>query len=467
MSLDSSGSGTASPRDSIGNHSRNSTSNGTHGPPARAPSDFSDDGLDRVNERTSLLRGANLEDDVDMDVEDDEYMAVLDLLPEDDEKEFNPKRVAPPLEVGASIFSLCTFTYIGGACTSHSTIEYQLTFGLAPGFMLKHTRQVISAADVPDLRADDKAASVVLEFRAACKTYPRWLRLRANSGMRARPSIFLQMCWYFLPELGPQFAWAFVRPWCSVMMPLFIRLLLQWTTARAIGEAAPIHVALLYVLGLFCSQMATSISQCQALIIGRRLCVRAKALVIAEVFTKALRRKDLAGQAGASSGAKGPASGNKAGSAQNTREEPASTGRVQNLVSVDAARIAELFAYIHWLPVEAPLTVALALTLLYSTIGYSAFAAVGAMVFLLPCQTVVARLFMRYQNQVLVAADHRLSLTTEVFQAIKILKFFAWEEKFAKKLEERRQVELVALQKRVVIFAISGMFLCRSSVIQD
>jgi len=33
----------------------------------------------------------------------------------------------------------------------------------------------------------------------------------------------------------------------------------------------------------------------QTLVIGRRLCIRLRAIIIAEVFTKALRRQDIAG----------------------------------------------------------------------------------------------------------------------------------------------------------------------------
>lgn len=73
----------------------------------------------------------------------------------------------------------------------------------------------------------------------------------------------------------------------------------------------------------------------QALIIGRRLCIRVKALIISEVFTKSLRRKDLAGRA-LVQGEKDPKDAKTAPDAED--EGPASAGRIQNLVSVDASR---------------------------------------------------------------------------------------------------------------------------------
>lgn len=302
------------------------------------------------DERSSLLPQSkryatevDSEDDEDMS-EDEEVMAALELLPDDvsvnDIKEKERQQdIKPPPEVGASIFSLATFTYIG--CELLHARPQQLLGSLLTvsqtAFLFKHARIPATFEDVPDLRADDKSASVVLEFRAACKTYPRWLRRRGQSGMRERPPIFFQICWYLWPQLITMLAWASIKPWLTVLPPLFINLILTWTTQRQRGQDAKAHVAILYVAGLFCSQMANSLCMSQALIIGRRLCIRAKALVISEVFTKSLRRKDLAGKA-LVQGEKDPKDAEGTSKDTQDGEGPASAGKIQNLVSVDASR---------------------------------------------------------------------------------------------------------------------------------
>lgn len=78
--------------------------------------DFSDDGLDRHNERSPLYQGD--EDDLDDELEQDEdYVAAMEMLPDDDfdanAVSYSEKRLPPP-EVKASIFGLATFTYMGG-----------------------------------------------------------------------------------------------------------------------------------------------------------------------------------------------------------------------------------------------------------------------------------------------------------------------------------------------------------------
>lgn len=211
-------------------------------------------------------------------------------------------------------------------------------------FIYKHVRIPPTFNDVPDLRADDKSASVVLEFRGACKNFPstkwlggKWLRTKGKDGRRKRAPIFLQIIWYFRYLLLPQVGWAFLAPFLAILPSVFIKLLLQWATARERGDDAPVHVAVLFIAGLFVSQMAGSLVRSQSLIIGRRLCIRAKALIIAEVFTKTLRRKDLAGKAlveEETTGADPNAPAEKAAEG----EGPATAGKVQNLVSVDASR---------------------------------------------------------------------------------------------------------------------------------
>lgn len=191
---------------------------------------------------------------------------------------------------------------------------------------------------MPDLRADDKSASVVLGFRAACKRYPRWLLRKDRSGRPMRPSISHQICWYLLPQIIAMCTWTVLRSFLSILPPIFINLILNWATARQHGADVKVHVALLYVIGLFCAQVAARTLNSQAAVIGRRMCIRTKALVIVEVFTKSLRRKDLAGKA-LYGGERDPKSAKAATSGQEG-DGRASAGRIQNLISVDASRSA-------------------------------------------------------------------------------------------------------------------------------
>lgn len=94
------------------------TSNGRRSASPMSNGDYEDDEDD---ERSTLLpssqRHLEESDDDDLD-EEDEVLAALDLMPDDHSiselKEKEQKaNLKPPPEIGASIFSLATFTYVG------------------------------------------------------------------------------------------------------------------------------------------------------------------------------------------------------------------------------------------------------------------------------------------------------------------------------------------------------------------
>lgn len=73
----------------------------------------------------------------------------------------------------------------------------------------------------------------------------------------------------------------------------------------------------------------------------------------------------------------------------------------------------------------------------------------------MPVQGQVSSLFNRYQLRLLAAADQRLALATEVIGQIRIVKFFAWEKSFLKRMDATRQKELAALWKRALTIVAS------------
>ena len=55
--------------------------------------------------------------------------------------------------------------------------------------------------------------------------------------------------------------------------------------------------------------------------------------------------------------------------------------------------------------------------------------------------------------------DKRINATNEVLQNIRIIKFFAWEERFGQIVNETRAAELRALRSRYILWAIAGKLL--------
>jgi hypothetical protein len=94
---------------------------------------------------------------------------------------------------------------------------------------------------------------------------------------------------------------------------------------------------------------------------------RGRSIVIGEVFTKALRRKDLAGSSAPE----------EKKEATEEELEKASSGKIINLISVDTFRLSEICAYLHFVWPELFLTIIITIALLFRVLGLSAVAGVS------------------------------------------------------------------------------------------
>lgn len=89
--------------------------------------------------------------------------------------------------------------------------------------------------------------------------------------------------------------------------------------------------------------------------------------------------------------------------------------------------------------------VPVALTGLFVILGPSALAGVAVMILVLPATYWVQRKTGQFQDEMMKQKDSRVKLLNEALQAIRVVKFFAWEEKFAERIEKLRASEVKEL----------------------
>lgn len=78
------------------------------------------------------------------------------------------------------------------------------------------------------------------------------------------------------------------------------------------------------------------------------------------------------------------------------------------------------------------------------------------MILLLPVNYVISTRFSAIQKEIMSTTDKRIQTTNEVLQNIRIIKFFAWEQRFDHKVGETRSAELAQLRNRYVLWAIAA-----------
>lgn len=328
----------------------------------------------------------------------------------------------------------------------------------------KAYRQPLELEDIPNLPRHEKAVAILSDFR------------------RNQPAgrLLWRLAHYFYKTLLIQGSWAVVSNLCTFIPTLLLRAILQYVEdPRSTTPSA----AWLFAILLFFSGAIRGLTDAQALWIGRRMGLKLRAIVIGEIYAKALRRKASA-SADPAKTAQRPIQdkkknklfsfGRKKKQQQNATADPeantspnenseagesdqlANIGTIINLMAIDSFKVSEVGAYLHFLWAAVPVQVVAAVTLLYYVMGFSSFAGIGLMVLALPLNLFIAKQFTTVQKRILAGTDARINATNEILQNIRIIKFFAWEQRFENVVDEKRRVELKALRSRYIIWATAA-----------
>lgn len=350
--------------------------------------------------------------------------------------------IEPSREPLASVLSLLTFSWI----------DPMLWQGYKAPLEIKQ---------VWNLLPRDKAAAILANYRQVKKT----------------TSLAFHLTKYFKGMLLIQCAWATMGGVLTFAPTLLLKAILEYVE---MPTAAPRNVLWLYVILLPLADVIRSIADGQALWIGRRICIRIRAIIIGEIYAKALRRKAASGKdtvlgntddktketrlerlkrilrlkkkTDKKSGAQ---NGNAAKDESKNADEQANLGTIINLMSVDSFKISECTSYLHFLLAASPSQLIVSIALLYRVMGLSAIPGLIVMVFLLPINILLAKGFNYTQRKIMAATDKRIHTTNEILQNIRIIKYFAWEQRFSEIVDEKRRNELMALRNRYMIWALA------------
>ncbi|KAK1760405.1 ATP-dependent bile acid permease [Echria macrotheca] len=343
------------------------------------------------------------------------------------------------------------------------------TFSWVDPIIWKGWKEPLDISKVWNLVPRDKAANVLASYRQFKKT----------------TSLAFHLVRYFKGVLIAQAVWGAAGGMLTFAPTLLLKAILELVEQP---EMAPRNVLWLYVILLPVSDICRSIADGQALYIGRKICINIRAILVGEIYAKALRRKASAGkdttlgekkkqasteaQPGlvakikralgfGKSDKKDDGNANAEGGANGVKkdktedDEQANLGTIINLMSVDSFKVSEITAYLHYLIAAAPTQLVVSVLLLYQVMGLSAIPGFVVMVFLLPINIAFAQGFNSTQKKIMAATDKRIHTTNEILQNIRIIKYFAWEHRFAEIVDEKRRAELKALRNRFILWAVA------------
>ncbi|KAF6002670.1 hypothetical protein F1559_001419 [Cyanidiococcus yangmingshanensis] len=203
--------------------------------------------------------------------------------------------------------------------------------------------------------------------------------------------------------------------------PVFLNKLLVWLET----PGAPNYQGYLWALAIFLTPFLKAFVENQYFYLTFRLAVRIRGEVQSAVYDKSLRLSSSA-------------------RAQTT------TGEVVNHMQLDAQRLSDFMQYAHVLW-AALLQIGGALALLVVYLGYSGLIGFVAALLTVPLQGYLVKRLSAFRRLTFGITDRRVKLLNEMFQGIKALKFYAWEDPFAGKVTEIREQELAAYRRTVLV----------------
>lgn len=266
----------------------------------------------------------------------------------------------------------------------------------------------------------------------------------------------------------------------QVLAPFTTRYLIQFATDAYIarfehGPGPNIGNGVGLAIGITLMQIVQSICTNQFIYRGFMVGAQAKAVLVNALFDKSMKlssRAKAGGKAieedanppdskdskGKSDKPEGPKVTPDAGKGIAGDGRGWSNGRITTLMSVDADRVYVAMGLFHLLW-TAPISVVLTLILLLINITYSALSGFALLVLGVPLLALAIRSLIKRRRKINKLTDQRVTLTQEIIQSVRFVKFFGWESSFLERLKSIRKKEISAIQ---VLLSIRNAILCAS-----
>eukprot|EP01032_Pedospumella_encystans_P009078 gene9078-10720_t len=143
-----------------------------------------------------------------------------------------------------------------------------------------------------------------------------------------------------------------------------------------------------------------------------------------------------------------------------------STGRILTMFSDDTNQIKNFLVFVTN-AILAPLQIGACLFLIYQQVGVAMFVGLGYSIFSMPITGVIFGFVFGIRKDKMKQTDIRVKLMNEVLNGIRIIKYYAWENAFIKKISVVRDQEVYLLRKMGYLFNIPfGILLIGAPSIQ-
>ena len=282
------------------------------------------------------------------------------------------------------------------------------------------TRRPVQMKDILDVRASERAQIAGNEISR------RWFNEETLARIEKRAPSFQRVIFhYILPDL----IWVSFWKMGWLIFGLLSNGLLLRALIENLATKGPLLEGLGYALGFFVIETGRSICVNRHWLLAVLLGVRLRAGARSLLFAKALK---LAGT------------------------DTSSSGSLVQLISGDAGRLLEMCNYAEFL-FSTWVTCIAVMGILVYLIGYSALAGFAVLFLSIPLQAFLGTKVSLLRRQTAAVSDERTSLMSEILQAARLIKLYAFEAPFAKRIAEVRKREVARLRNAAIVRGASTL----------
>ena len=290
-------------------------------------------------------------------------------------------------------------------------LSYVTYSWLSPLIAVGATR-TLSDNDLFEVRTDYAAHVAAKRFDREWKAE---VGRATTAGDRAKASLWAP----FKAIYGRNYALAmlakFVGDCLSFAQPMLLQLLLSSLESQSLLYCMVVAFSL-FVSGTL-STLTCNLYWRTTMIIG----IQSRNCLITAIYAKALRLSPKA------------------------RQER-STGQIVNLMSTDASKIDSALGWALTI-VACLLQIVIAVGLLLNTLGVSSLAGIAVVIILIPVQGKVVGILQSIRKKAVLWTDRRVKLSNEILQGIKVIKVYAYETAFLKRLTAIRLDEMALVRR--------------------
>jgi ATP-binding cassette subfamily C (CFTR/MRP) protein 1 len=125
-------------------------------------------------------------------------------------------------------------------------------------------------------------------------------------------------------------------------------------------------------------------------------------------------------------------------------------GRIVNLMSTDTYRVDQASGFFHMIW-TAPVGILITTALLLVNLTYSALPGLGLIIIAMPLLGRAVKTLFRRRVAINKVTDQRVSLTQEILQGVRFVKYFGWETSFLERIQNIRRKEIRGIQTLLTI----------------